>query len=65
MRIPYFNNARQIALALHAGQVTQHAFHQEMVQDPFFGHIMHHHVIHHVMYPTDFSTIPFSSTYYF
>ncbi|MEH7040858.1 hypothetical protein [Bacillus pseudomycoides] len=62
---PYFNNTRQIAITLHAGEVTEQAIHQTMAQNPFFTHVIHHHVVHHVIHPTDFSTIPFGSTYYF
>lgn len=69
---PHFNNTRQFGAAItySAGQQTLHAIHHVMATDPFFFHIVHHyvvphHMIHHVTYPTDISTIPFGSTYYF
>ncbi|WP_242223777.1 DUF3947 family protein [Bacillus cereus group sp. BfR-BA-01380] len=74
---PYFHNTRQLGAATtySSAQQTLHAIHQVMATEPFFLHSVHypvthhyvvpHHIIHHVIYPTDISTIPFGSTYYF
>ncbi|MEI4801516.1 hypothetical protein ACIGHG_02240 [Bacillus sp. NPDC077411] len=71
---PVFNTTRQAgagaAVTYGAAQQTLHAIHQVMATDPLFAHVVYHHVIphhvahHYVIYPTDFSTIPFGSTYY-
>ncbi|MEH7462952.1 hypothetical protein V7166_12965 [Bacillus thuringiensis] len=69
---PYFKNTRQFGAAVtySAAQQTLHVIHHVMATDPFFLHgvhhpVTHHYVMHHVTYPTDISTIPFGSTYYF